>query len=89
LGFTPYNDIRFALLGGSTVGQAALLRAYVWHCIGLPLIAVILLGVHFWRVRKDQGISFRSVASSVVAPPRRSAIRREGDAATESGGAQR
>src|SRR5574337_980831 len=56
LGFTPYNDIRFALLGGSTVGQAALLRAYVWHCIGLPLIAVIFLGVHFWRVRKDQGI---------------------------------
>ena len=31
LGLTAYNDIRFALLGGSQVGGNALLRAYVWH----------------------------------------------------------
>lgn len=59
LGFTPYNDIRFALLGGSLVGQNALLRAYVWHCVGLPLFAGFLMAVHFWRVRKDGGISYR------------------------------
>lgn len=87
LGFTPYNDIRFALLGGSIVGQAALLRAYVWHCIGLPLIAVIFLGVHFWRVRKDQGISYRSVASSVLVRGR-SAAQGEAQAAPEPGSAQ-
>ena len=87
MGFTPYNDIRFALLGGSTVGQAALLRAYVWHCIGLPLIAVIFLGVHFWRVRKDQGISYRSVASSVLARDR-SEMRREVQTAPESNSGQ-
>lgn len=57
IGITVYNDIRFALLGGSTVGQSALLRAYVWHCIGLPLIALIFMFYHFWRVRKDGGIS--------------------------------
>jgi quinol-cytochrome oxidoreductase complex cytochrome b subunit len=57
LGITPYNDIHFALLGGSTVGANALLRAYIWHCIGIPLIAAVLMGVHFWRVRKDGGIS--------------------------------
>ncbi|KKL14692.1 hypothetical protein LCGC14_2513120, partial [marine sediment metagenome] len=34
LGMTAYNDVRFALLGGSQVGGNALLRAYVWHCIG-------------------------------------------------------
>ena len=57
LGRTAYNDIRFALLGGSTVGEAALLRAYIWHCIALPLLASVLMGVHFWRVRRDGGIS--------------------------------
>lgn len=57
LGITPYNDIRFALLGGSQVGGNALLRAYVWHCITLPVILIVLCCVHFWRVRKDGGIS--------------------------------
>jgi quinol-cytochrome oxidoreductase complex cytochrome b subunit len=54
---TPYNDVRFALLGGSIVDANALLRAYIWHCIAIPLIASIFMGVHFWRVRKDGGIS--------------------------------
>ncbi len=57
LGMTAYNDIRFALLGGSLVGGNALLRAYIWHCIGLPLIVGIFMIVHFWRIRKDGGIS--------------------------------
>jgi quinol-cytochrome oxidoreductase complex cytochrome b subunit len=57
LGVTAYNDVRFALLGGSQVGGNALLRAYVWHCIGIPLIMIVFLAVHFWRVRKDGGIS--------------------------------
>ena len=51
------SDARFALLGGRIVGEAALLRFYVLHCVGLPLIATLLMAVHFWRVRKDGGIS--------------------------------
>ncbi len=57
LGITPYNDVRFALLGGSIVDSNALLRAYIWHCIAIPLIISVFFGVHFWRVRKDGGIS--------------------------------
>lgn len=57
LGTTAYNDVRFALLGGSQVGSNALLRAYVWHCIGIPFVVILLMAVHFWRVRKDGGIS--------------------------------
>ena len=51
------NEIRFALLGGSTVDATALLRAYVWHCIGIPVVVIVFMVVHFWRVRKDGGIS--------------------------------
>lgn len=57
LGMTAYNDVRFGLLGGSIVDANALLRAYIWHCVAIPLIASIFMGVHFWRVRKDGGIS--------------------------------
>ncbi|MBI4447034.1 MAG: cytochrome b N-terminal domain-containing protein [Acidobacteria bacterium] len=57
LGMTPYNDVRFALLGGSIVDANALLRAYIWHCIAIPLILSVFLAVHFWRVRKDGSIS--------------------------------
>jgi cytochrome b6 len=57
LGMTAFNDVRFALLGGSIVDSNALLRAYIWHCIAIPLILSTLLAVHFWRVRKDGSIS--------------------------------
>src|SRR5438093_13220499 len=57
LGLTHYNDVRFGLLGGSIVDANALLRAYIWHCIGIPLVASIFMAVHFWRIRKDGGIS--------------------------------
>jgi len=50
-------DARFAMLGGRFVGEGALLRFYVLHCIGLPFIVMIFMIVHFWRVRKDGGIS--------------------------------
>jgi len=51
------DDARFLLLGGRFVGEAALLRFYVLHCIGIPLGAAVMMGVHFWRIRKDGGIS--------------------------------
>jgi len=40
-----------------SVGAATLLRFYVLHCIFIPIIAAVLMIVHFWRVRKDGGIS--------------------------------
>jgi len=57
LNITPMNDARFLLLGDMKVGSNALLRFYVMHCVGLPLVAIVLMMVHFWRVRKDGGIS--------------------------------
>jgi quinol-cytochrome oxidoreductase complex cytochrome b subunit len=48
--------IRFLMLGGHTVSANALLRFYVLHCVVLPLIAVVFLAIHFWRIRKDGGL---------------------------------
>ncbi len=51
------SDARYLLLGGRFVGENTLLRFYVLHCVAIPLAAALLIAVHFWRVRKDGGIS--------------------------------
>ncbi len=48
--------IKFLLLGGNVVGENALLRFYVLHCVLLPLALAGALAVHLWRVRKDGGV---------------------------------
>jgi quinol-cytochrome oxidoreductase complex cytochrome b subunit len=45
------------LLGARKVGEETLNRFYVLHCLAIPLAAALLMGLHFWRVRKDGGIS--------------------------------
>jgi len=49
--------LRFYLLGGNIVGENALLRFYVLHCVLLPSALVLGLAVHLWRVRKDGGVA--------------------------------
>ncbi|MDH4334075.1 MAG: selenite/tellurite reduction operon b-type cytochrome ExtP [Chloroflexota bacterium] len=51
------DESSFLLLGGVLVDQGTLIRFYVMHVIAFPLIAAILMVVHFWRIRKDGGIS--------------------------------
>src|SRR5271157_4330690 len=51
------KQIQFVLLGDTTVGQEALLRFYVLHVAVLPGLMVLLLAIHFWRIRKDGGLS--------------------------------
>jgi len=50
------EKIRFLLLGGNLVGENALVRFYVLHCVILPLLMTALISVHFWRIRKDGGL---------------------------------
>jgi quinol-cytochrome oxidoreductase complex cytochrome b subunit len=45
--------LRNFLLGGSTIGQSALLRFYVIHVAVLTMAFFLLMAVHLWRVRKD------------------------------------
>lgn len=58
-GYAPVigNDVKFILLGDTTVGQEALLRFYVLHVAVLPAVVTMLVMIHFWRIRKDGGLS--------------------------------
>jgi menaquinol-cytochrome c reductase cytochrome b subunit len=51
------KEVQFILLGGLEVGADTLLRWYVLHVLALPFFLTIFLAVHFWRIRKDGGIS--------------------------------
>lgn len=59
MGYTPVfgNQVRFVLLGSKEISTETLLRWYVLHVLMLPFVIVIFMAVHFWRVRKDGGIS--------------------------------
>jgi quinol-cytochrome oxidoreductase complex cytochrome b subunit len=68
-GYAPIlgPSIRQILLGGSDVGQNALIRFYALHVAVLPLIAIILISLHLWRVRKDGGLAVNDRASNLSA----------------------
>ena len=59
MGYTPVfgspGAVRAA--GGVEIGTDTLLRWYVLHVLMFPFIIVIFMAIHFWRVRKDGGIS--------------------------------
>lgn len=45
------------LLGGIEVGQSSLIRFYTLHVAALPVLIILLVSVHIWRVRKDGGLA--------------------------------
>ncbi|MBI5115617.1 cytochrome b N-terminal domain-containing protein [Candidatus Poribacteria bacterium] len=55
--FDPGGLQKRILLGADTVGQEAVTRFYLLHVMVLPLFMIGLIGVHFWRVRKDGGLA--------------------------------
>lgn len=51
------EQVSFILVGGVQITADTLLRFYVLHVLFLPFVITIFMAVHFWRVRKDGGIS--------------------------------
>ncbi len=70
LSITRFIDIgsfnKQLLIGGNTIGQEALTRFYLLHIIILPIICITLIGVHFWRIRKDGGLSRPDNADEII-----------------------
>lgn len=77
LGITNFLDIggffKKLLIGGEDVGQAALSRFFMLHVVFLPLTLLVLTGWHFWRIRKDGGITSPQVRESTSPQVRESA----------------
>jgi quinol-cytochrome oxidoreductase complex cytochrome b subunit len=58
-GYVPVaaRPSQILIFGGVEINQDVLLHFYVLHVIAMPLVAAIFLAIHFWRIRKDGGIS--------------------------------
>jgi len=44
------------LFGEPSALSGSTLVVYVWHCVGFPMLALILQLYHFWRIRRDGGV---------------------------------
>jgi quinol-cytochrome oxidoreductase complex cytochrome b subunit len=70
LGITQYFDpggfFKELFLGGRVAGQESLTRVYLLHIIFLPILLFVLLGVHFWRIRKDGGLTKPESAAATM-----------------------
>jgi quinol-cytochrome oxidoreductase complex cytochrome b subunit len=73
LGITQWFDMggiqKLILLGSEDVGEEALIRFYLFHVMILPLVLVMLVAVHFWRIRKDGGLARPADAERRLGPP--------------------
>jgi quinol-cytochrome oxidoreductase complex cytochrome b subunit len=70
------EKIRQLMLGGTIIGQPALIRFYVLHCALLPVALGAIAIWHMWRIRKDGGLAIvEQVRSEAIgrepAPPRK------------------
>jgi quinol-cytochrome oxidoreductase complex cytochrome b subunit len=56
------------LLGGPEVGAETLLNFYALHISLIPISIVMLMSLHFWRVRKDGGLTMPRRVNEEGAP---------------------
>ncbi len=58
LGFVPGigETLQRVILGGAEIGSATVINFYALHTIIVPLLLVVLMTWHFWRVRLAGGV---------------------------------
>ncbi len=54
--------------GGSEIGQATLITFYTLHTTVVPVLILVLMGFHFWRVRKAKGVVVPRAPGEAIDP---------------------
>ena len=69
--YVPFlsHSLENLLIGGDQIGQPTLLRFYALHVAVLPLVVVLAICIHIWRVRKDGFAVERSSVGSTSESP--------------------
>ncbi len=63
------NEVNLLLRGAPDIGAGGLLRAYLLHIILLPLVAVLVLSIHYYKVAREHGISMPARYEEGDLPP--------------------
>ncbi|MHC5008571.1 MAG: cytochrome b N-terminal domain-containing protein [Planctomycetota bacterium] len=58
IGYVPFvgDQLAGVIRGGPEVGSATLVKFYAFHTTVNPLLIIMLMAWHFWRVRKARGV---------------------------------
>jgi quinol-cytochrome oxidoreductase complex cytochrome b subunit len=48
--------LQSVIRGGQEIGSATLVNFYAAHTTVLPVLIIVLMGFHFWRIRKARGV---------------------------------
>ncbi len=63
------REVNLLLRGAPDIGAGGLLRAYLLHIILLPLAAILLISVHYYKVSREHGISLPASIEEGNVPP--------------------
>jgi len=55
------NEVNLLLRGAPDIGAGGLLRFYLLHIFLLPMLAVIFISIHYYKVSREHGISLPAV----------------------------
>jgi quinol-cytochrome oxidoreductase complex cytochrome b subunit len=58
LGYAPGigEGLQHLVRGGAEIGPKTLVMFYAFHTSLIPILVMVLMGFHFWRVRKARGV---------------------------------
>ena len=74
------REVNLLLRGAPDIGAGGLLRAYLLHIVLLPLAAILVLSIHYYKVGREHGISLpASLEEGDVAPETKKAAKQRID----------
>jgi len=63
------NETNLLLRGSQDIGAGGLLRFYLLHVFFLPLIAILFISIHYYKVAREHSISLPAPIEEGTAPP--------------------
>lgn len=62
-------QVNLILRGSQDIGAGGLLRFYLLHIFMLPLLAIVFISIHYYKVSREHSISLPAVVEEGEAPP--------------------
>jgi ubiquinol-cytochrome c reductase cytochrome b subunit len=63
------NEVNLLLRGAPDIGAGGLLRFYLLHVVLLPLAAILVISIHYYKVAREHGISLPASMEEGDVPP--------------------
>jgi quinol-cytochrome oxidoreductase complex cytochrome b subunit len=63
------NEVNLILRGAPDIGAGGLLRFYLLHVVLLPLAAILVISIHYYKVSREHGISLPAKFEEGEVPP--------------------